>query len=97
MAAAEEVEEIELVQEEGEDQDHEQEREQPLQQEGAECVTVETVVTVDSVIEEDGVPKETNHEEAKITQTFIGDKPEPEGPDESLQDGKVRMAWHIVY
>lgn len=59
------------------------------------CTTVETTVQVDSYTEEDGVVTETNHEEAKITQTIIPQEPEPEGPDESVLDGKVCIDVHF--
>lgn len=59
------------------------------------CTTVETTVQVNSYTEEDGVVTQTNHEEAKITQTFIPQEPEPEGPDESVLDGKVCIDVHF--
>lgn len=75
-----------------EDQQHESEQQAEEQQHDEKedtCTTVETTVQVNSYTEEDGVVTQANHEEAKITQTFIPQEPEPEGPDESVLDGKV--------
>lgn len=75
------------------DQDQDQKTKQAEEQQHDEkddaCTTVETTVQVNSYNEEDGVVTETIHEEAKITQTLIPQDPEPEGPDESVLDGKV--------
>jgi len=75
-------------QEQEQDQKSKQADEQQQDEKEDTCTTVETTVQVNSYTEEDGVVTQTNHEEAKITQTFIPQEPEPEGPDESVLDGK---------
>ena len=53
------------------------------------CVVVDSVITVDTVVEQDGKVEEESYEEVNVKQTFTAEEPMPYGPDESLQNGKV--------
>lgn len=73
--------------------------EPPQEQAEEECpaaepkeISVDSVITVDTVVEQDGKVEETCHEEVNIKQTFTPEEPMPYGPDESLtQEGKVQF------
>lgn len=52
-------------------------------------VTVDSVITVDTVVLQDGKVEDTCHEEVNVKQTFTPEEPMPYGPDEGLtQEGK---------
>lgn len=89
------AEEQQRSEQQNQDQKTKQAEEQQHDEKEDTCTTVETTVQVNSYTVEDGVVTETNHEEAKITQTFIPQEPEPEGPDESVLDGKVCVDVHF--
>lgn len=57
-------------------------------QEEPQTVIVDSTITVDTVVEQNGKVEGTFHEEVDVQQSFTLEEPQPYGPDESLQDGK---------
>lgn len=60
-------------------------------QEEPQTVIVDSTITVDTVVEQNGKVEGTFHEEVDVQQSFTLEEPQPYGPDESLQDGKVQF------
>ena len=55
-------------------------------------VVVDSVFAVETVFEQDGKVEDVCRDEVKVKPTFASEEPEPYGPDEYLQDGKVQQA-----